>query len=135
MGAPVDQSQLLKYTPEKNGPIILETNTLDKLSEMIQNAERPLILAGNGVRLGRAERIFRDFIHRHNIPTVSTFLGMDLISSYDDLSIGRIGIKGDRAGNFALQNADLVICMGTRLGVPTTGVLSIAFLFVVESWL
>jgi acetolactate synthase-1/2/3 large subunit len=120
-GSPVDESQLLKFTPEKHNRVILQPKALDELSEIIHSAERPLILAGNGVRLGGAVEIFRSFIQKHNIPMVSTFLGMDLISSYDDLSIGRVGIKGDRAGNFALQNADLVICMGTRLGVPTTG--------------
>jgi len=65
--------------------------------------------------------LFREFVEKWNIPVVSTFLTIDILPSNHHLAIGRIGIKGDRAGNFALQNSDLVISLGSRLSVPSTG--------------
>ena len=91
------------------------------VNEYFSSAERPVILAGNGIRLAGAQPYFQDFVERYNIPVVTTFLGVDLLPSSHPLNIGRVGIKGSRAGNFAMQNADLILAIGTRLGVPVTG--------------
>ena len=98
--------------------------TADEISEinlMFNQAKRPVLLVGNGVRLSGATKELKQFVEKYNIPTVATFLGVDLLESDNPLMIGRVGIKGNRAANFAMQNADLLITVGTRLGVPVTG--------------
>jgi len=82
----------------------------------IQQAKRPVLMAGTGVRLsGRLEQ-FEHVIRRLRIP-VTTAWTHDLIDSNDELYAGRPGTIGDRAGNFAVQNADLVLVLGSRLNV------------------
>ena len=80
----------------------------------IKNSKRPLIVAGNGINISNTRQEFSNFIDKLKIPVVTTFNGFDVISSDHPLYIGRIGTIGQRAGNFALQNADLIIFLGTR---------------------
>ena len=89
--------------------------------ESLSRAERPIVIAGQGIRLAKAIEDFKYFIEKHKIPFVVSRLGIDLLPSDHPLSIGRIGNKGDRAGNFAVQNADLIIAVGSRLSVSSTG--------------
>lgn len=88
-----------------------------KIGEVVEKfsaAERPLIVAGHGIRLANAERAFADLMQKTNVPVVTTFNGFDLVTEDDPHYIGRIGTIGQRAGNFALQNADCVLFLGTR---------------------
>lgn len=91
------------------------------LNQYFDNSKRPILLVGNGVRLANAEKNLVNFAETHNIPVVYTYLAADIMETDNPLNIGRVGIKGNRAANFALQNADLVLAVGTRLGVPVTG--------------
>lgn len=88
---------------------------------MLNAASRPLIIAGNGIHLAGAEVEFRQFIDSAGIPVVTSWNGTDLLPSHHSLAIGRPGIMGDRAGNFAVQNADVILAIGTRLSVPQIG--------------
>jgi len=81
------------------------------------NSKRPIILAGNGIHLSKTKEKFREFLERHKIPYVVSFFGSDLGDDY----IGKTGLIGNRAGNFAIQNADLVLCLGSRLCKSITG--------------
>ena len=94
---------------------------LFKVQDLLNNSSRPIILAGNGIKLSESQIQLAEFIEKHNIPVVTTFLGLDLLPHDHKLNIGRVGIKGNRAANFAMQNSDLIISIGTRLSVPTTG--------------
>ena len=92
------------------------------LQEEIKKAERPLILAGGGSTCaGICRDEFRDFVSKTRIPIVTTFNAVDLIESDDPYFVGRVGVKGTRAGNFAMQNCDLLLVLGSRLPVPATG--------------
>lgn len=92
------------------------------LNKEIEKAKRPLILAGNGINCaGISKKEFRNYIHRFKIPVVTSFNAVDLIESEDPYFVGRVGIKGTRAGNFAMQNCDLLFVLGCRLSVPVTG--------------
>jgi acetolactate synthase-1/2/3 large subunit len=84
--------------------------------ERIARAKRPVILAGTGVRLAGALGEFEQLIRKLRIP-VTTAWTHDLIASDDELFCGRPGTIGDRAGNFAVQNSDLVLILGSRLNV------------------
>ncbi|MFB3915168.1 MAG: thiamine pyrophosphate-binding protein [Terriglobales bacterium] len=82
----------------------------------IQAAKRPVILAGTGVRLAAALPEFEQLIRQLRIP-VTTAWTHDLLASDDDLFCGRPGTIGQRAGNFTVQNADLVLVLGSRLNI------------------
>jgi acetolactate synthase-1/2/3 large subunit len=75
------------------------------------NSKRPIVLAGNGIHLSKTKNKFTEFIKHHNVPYVVTFFGSDLGDDY----VGKIGLIGNRSGNFAIQNADLILCLGARL--------------------
>jgi acetolactate synthase-1/2/3 large subunit len=92
-----------------------------RVAAAIQIAKRPLIFAGNGIRLAHAEQEFTDWIQRVKIPVVSTWCAADLISSDDPLFVGRPGSVAARGANFALQNCDLLIAIGVRLDFAITG--------------
>jgi acetolactate synthase-1/2/3 large subunit len=83
--------------------------------DMINAAERPIILAGHGIRLAEAATQFRELYEALDVPVVTTWNAMDLIPSDHRLSVGKPGTVALRAPNFAVQNSDLVIAIGARL--------------------
>jgi len=87
----------------------------------LKKSKRPLILAGYGIHLSNTRNKFIEFLEKTNIPSVFTYGGTDLVPYDNKLHIGKIGIKGDRPGNFALQNADLIIVLGSSLSIPVIG--------------
>jgi acetolactate synthase-1/2/3 large subunit len=93
---------------------------LDIIIEKLQNSNKPLILAGTGVRLSGAIDSLKKLVEKYNIP-VATAWTHDLIESDHPLFVGRPGTIGTRAGNFCLQAADLVIVIGSRLNIRQTG--------------
>lgn len=98
-----------------------EINKLEKLYELLDNAERPVIILGNGIRLSDSTEKLNKFIKKYKIPCIVSFFGTDMINHLDDNYIGKIGLIGDRAGNFCIQNSDLLISFGCRLGQGITG--------------
>ena len=116
-GAYVDIDSLQGYQPSGKEKLDVTEDENKELINLFYQAERPVLLIGNGVRLAGATEELKEFVERHNIPTVATFLGVDLLESDNRLMIGRVGIKGNRAANFAIQNSDLLITVGTRLGI------------------
>lgn len=84
-------------------------------------SERPLILAGGGVRNAQATKILRTFSDRFDIPVVTSRGGIDVIASNAPNFIGRPGSYGDRASHFAIQQCDFLLILGCRLSVSTTG--------------
>lgn len=87
--------------------------------ERIAEAKRPVIMAGTGIRLGNALPEFEAVIRQLAIPVVTAWTH-DLIASDDPLFCGRPGTIGTRAGNFTVQNADLLLVLGSRLNVRQT---------------
>ena len=75
----------------------------------LRGAKRPLILAGNGINCAQARDEFVDFVQRTNIPVVTSYNAVDLFPSVYSNFVGRVGVKGTRAGNFAMQNCDLLL--------------------------
>lgn len=122
--APIHPDNLLRFSPEDYIAEDYGVPTDDEVVELaclIEQANRPIFIAGQGVRLGRAIPAFKAFIEKFQMPFVVSKLAVDLLPSAHPLFIGRIGNKGDRPGNMAVQNSDLVISIGCRLSVSTTG--------------
>jgi len=123
-GADIDASSLLRFSQvdRESKEYGLPTDSeIDAVVRMLERARRPIIIAGQGIRLGKAISEFKAFIDKFQIPFVVSKLGVDLLPSANPLYIGRIGTKGNRPGNLAVQNSDLVISIGCRLSVSTTG--------------
>lgn len=113
--AMIDETKLRKYDSKEDELVLPNIDgEINQLKELLKQSKRPLIIAGHGIRLANMKNEFQYFIKKSKIPFVSTFNGFDLVDDSEDLYIGRIGTIGQRAGNFALQNADLIICLGTR---------------------
>lgn len=87
----------------------------DDILAMIASAERPIILAGHGIRLAEAAPAFRALYEALQIPVVTTWNAMDLIPADHPLSVGKPGVVALRAPNFAVQNSDLILAIGARL--------------------
>ena len=107
----IEEDELIEFIPEEEIKYDLKIN---QVIEKINNAKRPLIIAGHGIRLASQIDNFKTLIEKVDIPVVTTFNGFDLLEDSNKNYVGRIGSIGQRAGNFALQNADLVLCLGTR---------------------
>jgi acetolactate synthase I/II/III large subunit len=92
-----------------------------EVAQAIKSSKRPCLLVGAGVRHAGAIDAFHQFIEKANIPTLTSRLGMDLINHEHPLFIGRPGTYGDRPANFAVQNSDLLLTVGCRLGIGLVG--------------
>ncbi len=112
----IEPDELDAYTPE------LEPNRPDlaakcqAMIDRIQKAERPVLLVGTGVRIAGAIDILEDLAAKLAIPVVTAW-APDLIPNDNPYFCGRQGSLGTRAGNFAVQNADLLLIVGSRLGI------------------
>lgn len=113
-GAMVDENELDDYEIPKIAEYNMQINSV---IEALQNAKRPVIIAGNGIRLSNAKEDLKALIEQLNIPIVTSISGIDLIHTQHKLFFGRPGILGERAANFIVQNSDLVIVLGTRLNL------------------
>lgn len=92
-----------------------------QVKDKIHSAERPIVLAGYGIRQSNTVKEFVEFIEKYKLPYVSTYGARDYTENNHELSIGTIGIKGSRAGNFAMQNSDLLLILGSSLGSSVIG--------------
>ncbi len=112
-GAIIDETQLKGYTPEAaNTTTGLEN--IPAIVEKLKAAKRPVILAGHGIRIAGAVKDLMDLLAVADIPVVTTFNGIDVIGEDHKNYIGRFGTLGNRAGNFCVQNADVLLTIGTR---------------------
>jgi acetolactate synthase-1/2/3 large subunit len=96
-------------------------NELISINNLLQESSRPLILAGNGIKLADCSVKFNNFLNKYNIPVVVSFHGTELIESDNKLFCGKVGLIGDRCGNFTLQNCDLLISLGCRMSQGIIG--------------
>ena len=101
-------------------PVTLDTN-VELIVDEINKSKRPVIVGGNGIRLSGAKKQFNDLLNYLRIPTLLTWSGIDLLEDNNPNFFGRFGLYGQRAANFIVQNADLVIVLGSRLALPQVG--------------
>jgi acetolactate synthase-1/2/3 large subunit len=116
----IDPATLRGFDP----PATTTENLRVKVSEtidLLNAAERPILLIGNGVRLAGARREMRDLVERLSIPILLTWPAQDLLPEAHDLLVGRPGPVAPRGANFALQNSDCLISIGARLDMVLTG--------------
>jgi acetolactate synthase-1/2/3 large subunit len=112
--AQIDPKSLEGFTPEEEPKSPLGA-VLGRLEELLAASERPLIVAGHGIRVGGAADDFRRIVERLGVPVVTTWNALDLLPYDHPLLVGRPGVVALRAPNFAVQNCDLLIAIGCRL--------------------
>ena len=92
-----------------------------KFLKLIKKSKRPLIVVGHGINLSNTKKELYKFISRTGIPFSPSWATVDLFMSEDELNAGTFGVAATRYGNFAIQNADLLISLGCRLNTQITG--------------
>ena len=89
--------------------------------KLIENAKRPVILGGHGIKLSKCIDLFKSCIEKLNIPVLLTWSGIDILDHGHKLFFGSPGIYGQRSSNFIFQKCDLLITIGSRMTIPQTG--------------
>lgn len=123
-GTMVDEDKLEGFKPFVNHSEKIKdsiNNKIEKIIRLLNNSQRPVILAGNGIRLANAEKDFLKLVNTLKIPVLTTWKAIDFLSEDHELFFGRPGSIGQRGANFIQQNADLVLSTGARLDLAQIG--------------
>lgn len=120
----IETDALRGYDPKEDAATVpkpVSRETARQIIEKVRRAKRAVLYAGNGIRLSEGYAAFREALDKLNMPVVTCWDSIDAIEDRNPLYVGRGGIMGDRAGNFAVQNADLVLAVGNRLSIRQVG--------------
>jgi acetolactate synthase-1/2/3 large subunit len=123
----IDVSKLKEFVPPAKPKLKNNTKDIQTLLSWLKEAKRPLVIYGAGIRIAGVIDPALEFIRQWGLPVVLTWGGKDIMPYNDPLNMGGIGVVGPRSGNFAAQNADLIIAVGTRLSQMITGGKTILF--------
>jgi acetolactate synthase I/II/III large subunit len=118
----INPEELESFTPpikEKNIEKIEQQ--INETINLINNSERPLLILGNGIKLANMKERMKNLVEILNLPVVLTWATLDFFQHNHPLSVRDFGVTANRPGNFAVQNADLIIAIGTRLDTHETG--------------
>ena len=123
-GGYIETDDLEDYDPAQDDALLpppVDDRTIQAVLEKIGRAKRPVLHAGYGIRLSGGYEAFRRAMEKLNIPVVTYWNAVDLIEDEHPLYCGRAGNMGDRPGNWAIQNADLILAVGTRISIRQVG--------------
>jgi acetolactate synthase-1/2/3 large subunit len=121
--ATIEPKDLHGYVPDskRTGDPEILSKQVREVIELLSRAERPVLVAGNGIRVAGAVPEFLRVSDAIKAPVLTTWLGMDLLADDHPLFAGRPGAIAPRGANFALQNSDLMLAIGARLDMAFTG--------------
>lgn len=122
----IDTEKLIKFdSNEVSAPVTSNEEELRKLVketlELLAKAKRPVIIAGNGIKIARCQDQFKNVIEKLGVPVLTTWKGCDLLSEDHELFYGRPGSVGQRGANFTQQNSDFILSLGCRLDFGQIG--------------
>ncbi len=117
----IDVSKLKEFIPPASPKPKNNAKDIKTLLTWLKEAKRPLVIYGAGIRIAGVIDPALKFIRERGLPAVLTWGGKDIMTYDDPLNMGGIGVVGPRSGNFAAQNSDLIIAVGTRLSQMVTG--------------
>ena len=123
-GGIIETDDLPGYDPAGDDAMLpppVEEATVQAVLEKIGSAKRPVFIAGYGIRLSGGYDAFRVALEKLNVPIVTYWNAVDLIEDAHPLYCGRSGNMGDRPGNWAVQNADLILAVGSRISIRQVG--------------
>ena len=125
--AMIDESSLKGFSPERADPPAPTASQIAEVTRLLADAKRPLVLAGNGIKLAGAEDDFCRLIESQQIPVVLTWKAIDFLDNSHPLNFGSPGTMGCRTANFLVQNCDLLLVVGSRLDPSLTAFNSAGF--------
>lgn len=118
----IDEKELKAYEPEETLSVCKNIeNIMDEIINLLNNSKRPVLFAGNGIRLANGLKEFYELINYLKIPVLTTWKSIDFLPEDHELFAGRPGSVGQRGANFVLQNSDLLISIGARLDLAQIG--------------
>lgn len=129
-GAYVETEELEGFDPEsyeqehrltEKPPVKVTDDMARTIIGKIRQAKRPVLNAGNGIRIAGAYPVFERVVKKLGIPVATGWNSQDCMETENPLYVGRAGGMGDRPGNFAVQNSDLVFSVGSRLSIRQVG--------------
>ena len=112
--------KLKKFKAEKHN-IKIKDSDIKYILDKLKISKRPLLILGHGVKLSNAQSVAEELVNLLNIPFVLSWGGFDIITHDHPNFIGDIGVYGSRGGNYAIQNCDFLISIGSRLDTRQTG--------------
>lgn len=120
--ADINPDDLVPYVPNEVSTASRDVeDDVRQMIDMINGAQRPVMIFGGGVRLAGALPLLGTLVERFSLPFSLTWAGMDYLPHQQPLFVGGFGVTSGRPGNFAVQNADLIIALGTRLDTHEAG--------------
>jgi len=120
----IDTDALISYNPQEDIDEIkddIDDEIIDAIIFKLKNAQRPVLMTGNGIRLSGAHNEFLQLVKKLNVPVVNGMSSVDALDYDNPLYVGKSGGTGDRAGNFAVQNSDVLFSIGNRLSYMQIG--------------
>jgi len=122
--ATIETDDLLSFHQDEQKheiPPLIPQEVINDIYERLTAARRPVILTGKGLRSSHSLNVFHQLVHLLKVPVVTGMSSIDAMATDDPVYIGRSGITGDRAGNFAVQNSDVLLSIGNRLSFSQIG--------------
>lgn len=117
----VEEELVSNFDPNEYCVPVIDDAVVRKVAGYLKSAARPVIIAGNGVRLAGAQKLLKSVAGKYQIPVLTAISGTDLLATDHPMNFGRPGILGARAANFILQNCDCLLVLGSRMGLRTIG--------------
>jgi len=100
---------------------VVRTEYIDEAAKLINEAKKPLVLFGQGIILGKAEKEFKEFIEKGNLPAAWTILGLSALPTDHPLNVGMLGMHGNYGPNLLTNECDVLIAVGMRFDDRVTG--------------
>ena len=123
-GGYIDTDEFIEFDPcklEEVDPPVTTEEQIAIVLQKIKDAKRPVLNVGNGIHIANCVDLMRKVAEKLNIPVAVAYDSTDLMPTEHPLYVGQPGLIGDRAGNWAVQNADLVLSVGCRLSCRQVG--------------
>lgn len=124
-GADIDADKLVGFTADVTKRLNDEDVDVQKIVSqavtMLQNAKKPVIIAGQGIERGNGKEVFRELVDTLKIPVLFSWIAVELLEYDHAYNLGKPGMVAPRYSNFALQDSDLVLAIGTRLDPAMIG--------------
>lgn len=102
----------------------IEMTNIQEAAELINNAKKPMILAGHGIQIAHAQKVFKEFVEKTGIPLACTIHGLSSIPSSHYLHTGMLGMHGNYGANIKQNECDVLLAIGMRFDDRVTGDLS-----------
>ena len=118
--ADITPEELKGFDDNEKSSIDFPNSIIGTVLDILAQSRKPLIIAGNGIKLSGASDDFKQLVNLIKVPVQTTWKTIDMFAEDDDLYVGHPGIMGDRGANLILQEADCIISIGSRLDTSLT---------------